>query len=188
EGAIEWSKFYYGLDLAHAFSETAEPRFLAAWERLVRSWIRTVPVGSDPSHVAGRRIQNWIYAWNMFAAAPGFPGLSPGTAPCIAGSLAAQVRDLRARPTPARRHRTLALSGADGGSYLGPRGRAGGLLGHPDFLWASTAGGRGAPPEGCSPSFPCAGYFMRRSGWGPTARRSATSASSCSTAGRSATA
>ena len=91
EWAIEWSKFYYGLDLAHAFSETAEPRFLAAWERLVRSWIRTVPVGSDPSHVAGRRIQNWIYAWNMFAAAPGFPGLSPGTAPCIAGSLVAQA-------------------------------------------------------------------------------------------------
>src|SRR5262249_8821966 len=62
EWAIEWNKFYFGLDLAHAFSETGERRFLEAWEHLVRSWIATVPVGADPSHVAGRRIQNWIYA------------------------------------------------------------------------------------------------------------------------------
>src|SRR5207249_4428478 len=59
-----------------------------------------------------------------------------------------------------------ALSDADGGSYLGLLERAGGLLGRPDFLWASTAGGRGAPPEECGPSFPLGGYFMQRSGWG----------------------
>jgi len=264
EWAIECGKFYYGLDLACAFSETGESRFLAAWERLVLSWISTVPVGADPSHVAGRRIQNWIYAWDVFASAPGFPGLSAGSAARIASSLAAQVRDLRGRLTPERNHRTLelyalfiaalalpdldpdgtlldfavtalsenllsdilpdgvhrersthyhmitlrtfvgarenarrfgvtlpdgyderlaracefalhchrpdggipALSDADGGSYLGLLERAGGLLGHPDFLWASTAGGRGAPPEECSPSFPLGGYFMQRSGWG----------------------
>ena len=109
EWAIEWAKFYWGLDLAHAFRETAERRFLSAWERLVRSWIHTVAVGSDASHAAGRRIQNWIYAWDAFASAPGFPGLTPGMTTAVVRSLAAQVRDLRGRLTPERNHRTVEL-------------------------------------------------------------------------------
>src|SRR5215207_2713010 len=54
EWRIEWSKFYYGLDLAFAFGETGETEFLRAWERLVRSWIRQVPVGFDTNDVTGR--------------------------------------------------------------------------------------------------------------------------------------
>ena len=109
EWAIEWAKFYWGLDLAHAFRETAERRFLTAWERLVRSWIHAVRVGSDASHAAGRRIQNWIYAWDIFASTPGFPGLSPGMAAAVVQSLTAQVHDLRDRLTPERNHRTVEL-------------------------------------------------------------------------------
>jgi len=109
EWAIEWSKFYWGLDLAHAFHATAEPRFLDVWERLVLSWIARVPVGSDPSHVAARRIQNWLYAWDVFASVPAFRGLSPGVVPRLVASLGAQVQDLRGRLTPERNHRTLEL-------------------------------------------------------------------------------
>ena len=109
EWAIEWSKFYWGLDLAHAFHATGERRFVDVWERLVLSWIARVPVGSDASHVAARRIQNWLYAWDAFASAPTFHGLSPGTVPRVVESLAAQVRDLRGRLTPERNHRTLEL-------------------------------------------------------------------------------
>ena len=47
EWRIEWTKFYYGLDLAHAFAETGERRFLGTWERLVRSFIRQVPLGAQ---------------------------------------------------------------------------------------------------------------------------------------------
>src|SRR3954454_10677419 len=39
EWRIEWTKFYYGLDLAHAYEQTGEPRFLDAWERLVSSYL-----------------------------------------------------------------------------------------------------------------------------------------------------
>ena len=80
EWRLEWAKFYYGLDLAWAFRQTGEPRFQDTWERLVRSWIRQVPVPADPSDVAGRRIQNWIYAWSSFAAGDRFEGLGAGTA------------------------------------------------------------------------------------------------------------
>ncbi|HEY3020922.1 MAG TPA: alginate lyase family protein [Solirubrobacteraceae bacterium] len=109
EWRIAWSKFYYGLDLAHAFRTTGEQRFLRAWERLVRSWIRRVPVGWDGSDVAARRVLNWIYAWDAFATAPAFARLREGLAEELLESLTAQVRHIREHLTPARNHRTFEL-------------------------------------------------------------------------------
>ncbi len=109
EWRIEWRKFYYGLHLAFAFRETGNAKYLCAWERLVCSWIRQVPVGFDSSDIAGRRIQNWIYAWNGFASSPAFPGLHDGLDETIIGSLALQVQHLRQRLTAERNHRTLEL-------------------------------------------------------------------------------
>jgi hypothetical protein len=109
EWRLEWVKFYYGLDLAWAFRETGEHRFQQTWERLVRSWIRQVPVSADPSDVVGRRIQNWIYAWSGFAAGDRFEGLGDGTSGVLLESLGAQVAHLRAHLTRERNHRTLEL-------------------------------------------------------------------------------
>ena len=109
EWRIEWSKFYYGRDLAHAFTETREARFLHAWEQLVDSWIAQVPPGWDATDVAARRIQNWIYAWQEFSSAPAFAGLAPGLAERLAASIAEQATHVRANLTPERNHRTLEL-------------------------------------------------------------------------------
>jgi hypothetical protein len=109
EWLIAWSKFYEGLDLGHAFAETGENRFLRAWERFVRSWIRGVPVGWDSSDVAARRVQNWIYAWQRFADSPAFGGLSPGLDEEIAASVAEHASYIRSNLSPARNHRTLEL-------------------------------------------------------------------------------
>ncbi|HVF92014.1 MAG TPA: alginate lyase family protein [Blastocatellia bacterium] len=109
EWRIEWSKFYYGLDLARAFRETGDLKYSRAWERLVQSWIRQVPVGYDTSDVTGRRVQNWIYAWNIFASTPEFDGLEEGLAEQIIASLTLQVNHLRDHLTPERNHRTLEL-------------------------------------------------------------------------------
>src|SRR5262249_6315156 len=72
----EWSKFGYGRQLGQAFAETAEPRYLRTWERLVLSWAAQVPVAWDDSYVTARRIQNWLQAWTLFTAADGFEGFS----------------------------------------------------------------------------------------------------------------
>ena len=109
EWRIEWVKFYYGLDLAHAFRETGDAAYLHAWERLVRSWLEQVPPDHDPSEIAARRIQNWLYAWGSFASAPTFPGLAPSLAEELLASLAAQAAHVRATLTPERNHRTLEL-------------------------------------------------------------------------------
>ena len=109
EWRIEWSKFYYGLDLAAAFNETGDPKFLNTWQDLVRSWIEQVPVDVDASDVTGRRIQNWLYAWNRFAAAPAFPGFTEAFAHQLVESIAAQVEYLRLNLAAERNHRTLEL-------------------------------------------------------------------------------
>jgi hypothetical protein len=109
EWRIEWSKFYFGLDLAAAFNEKGDPKFLYTWESLVRTWIEQVPVDIDPSDVTGRRIQNWIYAWNGFASAPRFRGFTDGFAEQLFDSLRAQVEHLRLNLAVERNHRTLEL-------------------------------------------------------------------------------
>jgi len=109
EWRIEWVKFYYGLDLAHAFRTTGDAGYLRVWERLVGSWLDQVPPDHDPSEVTARRIQNWLYAWSAFAAAPAFPGLRAGLAGRIVASLADQAAHVRATLTPERNHRTLEL-------------------------------------------------------------------------------
>jgi hypothetical protein len=109
EWRIEWSKFYYGLDLAHAYRETGGERYPRAWERLVRSWIEQVPAGSDSSDVTARRVQNWVYAWDSFAGAPRAARFTEGFEEKLLASLAEQVAHLRDHLTPERNHRTLEL-------------------------------------------------------------------------------
>src|ERR1700741_631229 len=66
EWRIGWYKFYFGLDLAHAFRTTGDEIYRTTWKRLVQSWTAQMRPGCDSSDVAARRIQNWIYAWNSF--------------------------------------------------------------------------------------------------------------------------
>ena len=106
EWRIEWYKFYFGLDLAHAFAVTSDEKYLDAWKRLVQSWIEQMPVGCDSSDVTARRIQNWIYAWNKFSRNC---VCDPEFEQQLIASLAAQVSHLRPHLTAERNHRTLEL-------------------------------------------------------------------------------
>ena len=99
EWRIDWVKFAYGLDLAHAYGATGAERFRTAWERLVASHIAQVPPERDAAEVTARRMLHWIYAWQAFGAAPSG----------LAESLMAQARHVRATLAPERNHRTLEL-------------------------------------------------------------------------------
>ena len=103
EWRIDWVKFYYGLDLAHAYRTTGDTRYRDAWERLVRSYLVQVPPDCDPSEVTARRIVNWIYAWQGFGALPN------GLEPALAERIADEARHVRETMTPERNHRTLEL-------------------------------------------------------------------------------
>lgn len=107
EWHIEWSKFYFGLDLAFAYSQTKDEKFLKTWQKLVGLWIEQIEIGSDSSDVSARRIQNWIYAWMIFSR--NNPLFLDEFISRLCQSLIKQVNHLRANLTPERNHRTLEL-------------------------------------------------------------------------------
>ncbi len=106
EWKIEWYKFYYGLDLAYAFSTTGDERYRSTWKLLTQSWIDQMPIGCDSSDVAARRIQNWIYAWNTFSRHAIF---EPDFENEIISRLTKEIFHLRHHLTAERNHRTLEL-------------------------------------------------------------------------------
>jgi hypothetical protein len=111
EWHIEWSKFYFGLDLAHAFAVTDDIGYVAAWRALVSSWIEQVAPDADTSDVTARRLQNWLYAWQAFDRTPAFPGLDAQFQEALLASMQAQLDHVTATLTPERNHRTLELYG-----------------------------------------------------------------------------
>ncbi len=109
EWRVEWVKFYWGLDLAHAFSVSRDARYRDAWRRLVTGFVAQVPPGSDDTEVAARRIQNWIYAWNRFAHQGGCDPLTEPEAQRVVSYLWDEVGAVRDNLTKERNHRTLEL-------------------------------------------------------------------------------
>ena len=109
EWRIEWVKLYQGLDLAHAYRETGEADYLSTWEDLVDSFCHQVPIGMDPSEVSARRVQNWLYAWQRFSAAPHYRGLRPGLGSRLIQRIDAEAQHLADHLSAERNHRTLEL-------------------------------------------------------------------------------
>ena len=102
EWRIEWVKFGWGLDLAHAAAATGDPGYQRVWEDLTASWIWQVPADADAAEVTARRILNWIYAWQRLAPGEEHEAL-------LLSSLEEQVAHVRAHLAPERNHRTLEL-------------------------------------------------------------------------------
>ena len=106
---IEWSKFYFGLDLAFAFTVSGDLAYVRTWERLVGSWIAQVPVDFGPTDALARRLQNWIYAWLRFATSPKFAGFDSDFEARLVETVGAHADYLQRHLTPERNHRTLEL-------------------------------------------------------------------------------
>ncbi len=109
EWRIEWSKFYFGLDLAHARQVTGSDVYFDVWRALVESWIDQVPAEHDSADVTARRVQNWVYAWQRFEAAEGFGVVPVDLEQQLLTSIAAQTDHLVRNLSAERNHRTLEL-------------------------------------------------------------------------------
>jgi hypothetical protein len=109
EWRLEWSKFYYGLDLADAGAATGDPKYVRVWQRLVDGWIGQVPVDLDPTDVAARRVSNWVYAWSRFAETFGALCDADGFSDRLSLSICRQLSYVITHLTRERNHRTLEL-------------------------------------------------------------------------------
>ncbi|MFO1350627.1 MAG: alginate lyase family protein [Gammaproteobacteria bacterium] len=110
-------KFYYATGLGLAFHETGARRYLDQWVVLTRSWIEQAPADfchnpelrADASQIAGRRIQNWLYAYHYCVLDNHTRPIDKVFHPLLLESLRAQVGYLLGHLSPARNHRTLEL-------------------------------------------------------------------------------
>ncbi len=109
EWLILLHKFYYAVGLGIAYHETNDSQYAKKWVELTNSWIRTVPHDFLPSDVAGRRIQNWIFAHYYFVSTRQPPCVTPDFYGSFLDSIHSQVSYLRDHVSPARNHRTLEL-------------------------------------------------------------------------------
>lgn len=110
EWRIEFSKFAYGLDLAHAYSTEFDRRHLDSWRDLVFSWIDQVSADHDVTDVVARRLQHWTYAWARFSQARGPHDIfSNEETERVLSSMAEQLAYVRANLAAERNHRTLEL-------------------------------------------------------------------------------
>lgn len=110
---LEWlillHKFYYAVGLGIAFDKTHDLRYAEKWMELKESWITQVPLNFLSSDVAGRRIQNWIFAHYYFVTEQTLSAITPEFYIKFLSSLSQQVGYLCRHLTPARNHRTLEL-------------------------------------------------------------------------------
>ena len=110
---IEWAillhKFYYAVGLGEAFHDTKDQRYVKKWIALTSSWIDTVPLDFLSSDVAGRRIQNWIYAHYYFVTLNQSQSICSTFYLKFLKSIHDQVLHLAEHLTEARNHRTLEL-------------------------------------------------------------------------------
>ena len=109
EWLILLHKFYYAVGLGMAYHETKATRYVETWVELTSSWIDAVPLDFLPSDVAGRRIQNWIFAHYYFVTIHQSTGIGSEFYVRFLESLHRQVCYLREHLTPTRNHRTLEL-------------------------------------------------------------------------------
>lgn len=109
EWLILLHKFYYAVGLGIAYHDTRIEAYAAKWVELTSSWIETVPHDFLPSDVAGRRIQNWIFAHYYFITMHRSESITPGFYVSFLKSLHDQVCYLLNHLTPGRNHRTIEL-------------------------------------------------------------------------------
>ena len=108
EWMILWHKFYYAVGLGIAYHETKDQRYADQWMTLTERWIDQTPLDFLPTDVAGRRIQNWIFAHYYFVTLnPG--AIAPAFYRKFLHSIYDQVCFLLTNLTVARNHRTLEL-------------------------------------------------------------------------------
>ncbi len=108
---VEWHillhKFYYAPGLARSFVATRDERYRACFQALVESWISQVPIGFIATDVTARRVQNWIYAWFLFARSGA--SFSAEFSDLFFDAVVRQVDHVIEFMAPARNHRTLEL-------------------------------------------------------------------------------
>ncbi|MBI2875300.1 MAG: alginate lyase family protein [Candidatus Tectomicrobia bacterium] len=132
EWQIAQHKFYFALDLIHAYRHDRDEAYLKKWVTLLDSWLNEMGSGyitlSD-AQVEARRIEHWVYSFALLKDTPCRELLPPQFLRRFLERISTETRYISQNLKPVRNHRTFQLFAVFLVGVLFPELRL-----HPDFL------------------------------------------------------
>ncbi len=112
EWQIAHHKFYFAVDLAHAWCASGDVRYLECWARLIDSWLKEMDSGfiaASDAQVEAKRIEHWVSSFHLLQGTDWARQVSGGFLRAFLERIAAETRYIAANLRPARNHRTFQL-------------------------------------------------------------------------------
>ncbi|HET9700038.1 MAG TPA: alginate lyase family protein [Burkholderiales bacterium] len=112
EWQIAHHKFYFAVDLAHAWRQRGDPRYLCAWRDLIASWLREMGTGfitASDAQVEAKRVEHWVLSLLLLQGTE-WPRHVPGEflRPFLE-RIAREADYISRNLRPSRNHRTFQL-------------------------------------------------------------------------------
>ncbi len=112
EWQIAQHKFYFAADLAHAWRESGDPRYLLGWRDLTGSWLEEMGTGfitASDAQVEAKRVEHWILSF-LLLQGTAWPEHVPGEfLRRFLERIAAEAGYISRNLRPARNHRSFQL-------------------------------------------------------------------------------
>ncbi len=112
EWQIAQHKFYFAVDLIHAYRHTGDPAYLGKWVTLLESWLEKMASGyitASDAQVEARRIEHWVYALLLLRGTPCRAIVTPRFLRRFLERIAEETEYITRHLKPARNHRTFQL-------------------------------------------------------------------------------
>jgi hypothetical protein len=112
EWQIAQHKFYFAVNLAHAWRETGDPRYLVRWRDLIGSWLDQMGTGfiaASDAQVEAKRVEHWILSFLLLQGTGWEQHASGEFLRRFLGRIAAEAAYITRNLRPARNHRSFQL-------------------------------------------------------------------------------
>jgi hypothetical protein len=112
EWQIAQHKFYFAVDLAQAWRERRDPRYLRAWRDLIGSWLEEMESGfiaASDAQVEAKRVEHWVLSFLLLRGTPWAEQVTGEFLRSFLERVAREADYISRNLRPARNHRTFQL-------------------------------------------------------------------------------
>jgi uncharacterized heparinase superfamily protein len=113
---LEWQiaqhKFYFAVDLIHAYRQERDPAYLRKWVSLLESWLDEMGSGfitASDAQVEAKRIEHWVYSLLLLRGTPCAQIVAPDFLRRMLERIATETWYITQHLKPVRNHRTFQL-------------------------------------------------------------------------------
>jgi Heparinase II/III N-terminus/Heparinase II/III-like protein len=113
---LEWQiaqhKFYFAVDLIHAYRRERDPAYLTKWVSLLESWLDEMSSGfitASDAQVEAKRLEHWVYSLLLLRGTPYAEVVTPHFLRRMLERIATETWYITQHLKPVRNHRTFQL-------------------------------------------------------------------------------